>query len=103
MSRAFADACLDALAVAADEERWSRLLHNQAKRLIAMPDAVAVVARAVAGGAEGERAEDAAALLCAVLDETRMAQENDLREGGAVLSAVDNFLRVCPVSLCCLA
>lgn len=76
MTHAFADACLDALAAAVGEERWSRLLHTQAKRLIAEPDAVAAVARTVAVGGEGERAEDAAALLCAVLDEARMAQEN---------------------------
>jgi hypothetical protein len=92
MTHAFADACLDALAAAVGEERWSRLLHTQAKRLISEPDAVAAVARTVAGGGEGERAEDAAALLCAVLDEARMAQENGLRQGDAVLSAVDELL-----------
>jgi hypothetical protein len=92
MTYAFVDACLDALATAPDEERWSRLLRNQAKRLVATPDAVAAVAQTIAGTAEGERAEDAAALLSAVLDEARMAQENGLRHGGAVLATIDDVL-----------
>ena len=92
MTHAFADACLAALANTTDEEEWSRLLRQQAKRLVATPDVVAAIARTVAGAAESERAEDASALLSAVLNEARMAQENGLRHGGAVLAAIDDVL-----------
>lgn len=92
MTHAFADACLAALANATDDEEWSRLMRQQAKRLVATPDAVAAIALTVAGAAQSERAEDASALLSAVLDEARIAQENGLRQGGALLAAIDDVL-----------
>lgn len=78
---------LTALSRARDDETFARLLHDGGRALLNDPTEIGAVAFA-AMGAPGEIAEAAARLLATALDEARMAVENDLPEGPALLTAL---------------
>jgi hypothetical protein len=78
---------LTALAAARDDAARARLLRSGGLALLAHPNAVASVA-AVAVAPESSLARDAQALLSAALDEARMAVENDVPEGAALIGAL---------------
>lgn len=78
---------LTALSAARDEDARARLIRSGGLALLAYPDAAASVA-ATALATEGDLARDAQALLSAALDEARMAVENDVPEGAALIGAL---------------
>lgn len=78
---------LTALAAAQDDAARARILRSGGLALLAHPYAAdSVVAAALAP--EGDLARDAQALLYAALDEARMAVENDVPEGAALIDAL---------------
>ncbi len=78
---------LTALVAARDDAARARLLRSGGQALLAHPGAVASVA-AAALASEGDLSRDAQALLSAALDEARMAVENDVPEGAALIAAL---------------
>lgn len=78
---------LTALARARDDDTFARLLRDGGRALLRDPAGIAPVAWAALAG-KGVFAQAAARLLATALDEARMAQENDLPEGPALLSAL---------------
>jgi hypothetical protein len=78
---------LTALAQARDDETYARLLRDGGRALLRDPVGIGPVALA-ALGEMGDLAQAAAPLLATALDEARMAEENDLPEGPALLSAL---------------
>ena len=81
------DPLLTALSRAPDDETFARLLRDGSRALLNDPSAIGAVAVA-ALGAPGEVTDAAARLLSRALDEARMAVENDLPEGPALLVAL---------------
>ena len=82
---------LTALAAARDDAARARLLRSGGQALLAHPGAVASVA-AAALASEGDLARNAQALLSTALDEARMAVENDVPEGAALIDAIGENL-----------
>lgn len=80
---------LTALAKARDEETFARLLRDGGRALLRDPSGIGQVALAALLN-EGDLTRAAARLLATTLDEARMAQENDLPEGPALLAALGN-------------
>ena len=78
---------LTALAQARDDETFARLLRDGGRALLRDPVGIGPVALA-ALGEKGDLAQAAARLLATALDEARMAVENDLPEGSALLTAM---------------
>jgi hypothetical protein len=78
---------LTALAQARDDETFARLLRDGGRALLRDPVGIGPVALA-ALGEKGDLAQAAARLLATALDEARMAVENDLPEGPALLSTL---------------
>lgn len=78
---------LTALARARDDDTFARLLRDGGRALLRDPAGIAPVAWAALAG-KGDTAHAAARLLATALDEARMAEENDLPEGAALLSAL---------------
>lgn len=78
---------LTALAAARDDDARARLVRQGGRALLANPDSVQTVA-VLALGTERDTAQDAQALLSAALDEARMAVENDVPEGTALINAL---------------
>lgn len=78
---------LTALAQARDDETFARLLRDGGRALLRDPEGIGPVALA-ALGEKGDVAHAAARLLATALDEARMAEENDLPEGSALLTAM---------------
>jgi hypothetical protein len=78
---------LTALSRARDEETFARLLRDGGRALLRDPAGIGAVALAALG--EGyDVAHAAGRLLATTLDEARMAVENDLPEGPALLAAL---------------
>jgi hypothetical protein len=82
---------LTALAQARDDETFARLLRDGGRALLRDPLGIGPVALA-ALGEKGDLAHAAARLLATALDEARMAEENDLPEGAALLSGLADAL-----------
>lgn len=82
---------LTALSAARDDGARGRLVRSGGLALLAHPDAAASVA-AAALATESDLARDAQALLSAALDEARMAVENDVPEGAALIDALAAIL-----------
>lgn len=78
---------LTALSAARGDDARARLVRSGGLALLAHPDAAASVA-AAALAPEGDLARDAQALLSAALDEARMAVENNVPEGAALIDAL---------------
>jgi hypothetical protein len=78
---------LTALTRAPDDETFARLLRDGGRALLNDPSGIGAVAIA-AMGAPGETTAAAAHLLATALDEARMAVENVLPEGPALLTAL---------------
>ncbi|MCA2991089.1 UPF0149 family protein [Gemmatimonas sp.] len=78
---------LTALAQTRDDETFARLLRDGGRALLRDPVGIGPVALA-ALGETGDLAQAAARLLATALDEARMAEENDLPEGSALLSTL---------------
>lgn len=72
---------------APDDATFARLLRDGGRALLRDPSGIGAVAVA-AMGAPGETTAAAARLLATALDEARMAVENDLPEGPALLTAL---------------
>ncbi len=87
-----ASALLERLAATPDGEPRSRLLHHAAQSLMDDPAAACLVAVTAATEDDGDEVEAAVALLSRVLDEARMAVENDAPEGAALIDAVAGAL-----------
>lgn len=81
------DPLLTALSRAPDDATFARLLRDGGPALLRDPSGIDAVAFA-AMGAPGEITDAAACLLSYALDEARMALENDLPEGPALLTAL---------------
>jgi hypothetical protein len=78
---------LTALAQARDDETFARLLRDGGRALLHEPAAIGLIALE-ALGKKGDVAHAAARLLATTLDEARMAVENELPEGPALLTAM---------------
>jgi hypothetical protein len=78
---------LTALSRAPDDETFAWLLRDGGRALLNDPSGIGAVGFA-AMGAPGEITDAAARLLATALDEARMAEENDLPEGPALLTAL---------------
>ncbi len=78
---------LTALAQARDDETFARLLRDGGRALLHEPAGIGPIALE-ALGEKGDVAHAAARLLATALDEARMAEENDLPEGSALLTAM---------------
>lgn len=78
---------LTALSRARDAETFARLLRDGGRALLNDPSGIGAVALA-ALGTQGEITDAAARLLATALDEARIAAENDLPEGPALLAAL---------------
>jgi hypothetical protein len=78
---------LTALAQARDDETFARLLRDGGRALLREPARIGPIALE-ALGEKGDVAHAAARLLATALDEARMAVENDLPEGLALLTAM---------------
>ena len=78
---------LTALAQARDDETFARLLRDGGRALLHEPAGIGPIALE-ALGEKGDVAHAAARLLATTLDEARMAVENDLPEGPALLTAM---------------
>lgn len=78
---------LTALAHAPDDETFARLLRDGGRALLTDPSGIGAVAVAALGG-PGEITHAATRLLATALDEARMAVENDLPEGPALLATL---------------
>jgi hypothetical protein len=81
------DSLLIALSRAPDDETFARLLRGGGRALLSDPAGIRAVAVS-AMGAPGKITDAAARLLSCALDEARMAVENDLPEGPALLTAM---------------
>jgi hypothetical protein len=79
---------IDAIANAPDDATHARLLRDGARVLLADPAIIANVAATAAAPEDDATTQAAAALLSSVLDEARMAAENNAPEGAALLDAV---------------
>ena len=82
---------LTALARARDDETFARLLRDGGRDLLRDPADIGPVALAALSD-EGDLAHAAARLLATALDEARMAEENDLPEGTALLAALGDVI-----------
>lgn len=78
---------LTALSGARDDETFARLLRDGGRALLNDPSGIDAVVLA-ALGTQGDITHAAARLLAAALDEARIAEENDLPEGPALLAAL---------------
>lgn len=78
---------LTAVARTKDDDTFARLLREGGRALLRDPAGIAPVAWAALAG-KGDIPHAAARLLATALDEARMAEENDLPEGAALLSAL---------------
>jgi len=81
------DPLLTALSRAPDDATFARLLRDGGRVLLRDPSGIGAVAVA-ALGAPGEITHAAAHLLASALDQARIAVENDLPEGPALLAAL---------------
>ena len=81
------DSLLIALSRAPDDETFARLLRDGGRTLLNNPAGIGAVAVA-AMCTQGEITDAASRLLATALDEARMAVENDLPEGPALLTAL---------------
>ncbi|MEM1265153.1 MAG: UPF0149 family protein [Pseudomonadota bacterium] len=86
LQKAFA--LIAAIAAADDENGRARLICDGAPAAMRQPESVEAIAAAVLTS-EDPQAEAASALLSAALDEARMARENGLPEGAALIAAVE--------------
>lgn len=85
-------ALIAAIADASDDQKRTSLLRQAARSLLFQPAAMAEIAKAALDPEDGAAAQAAVTLLSCVLDEARMAVENDTPEGDALIAAVASAL-----------
>lgn len=81
-------ALLATIVDASEDQERALLLRQAAKTLLFMPTAIGEIATAALDPEDSAAAQAAVALLSCVLDEARMAVENDTPEGEALISVV---------------
>ena len=92
MTARFADASQVALDGCVDDETRWHLIHEKAQILLNCPDQAAALAVCIVREPNDNRIGHALDLLIRVLDEARMAAENGLASGPALLNAVEAAL-----------
>lgn len=85
-------ALIAALSAAPDDTAFAHLLHAGGQTLLSDPAAIVDIAALAIGPEDGEDARMAAALLSRALDEARMADENGLPKGPALIGSLNTYL-----------